>query len=161
MVPNIYPFIIQQAQFIKDFKWDVVILPKGKGGRWNRAGVGVHTIPAGAKHPEEAWKWLKFLATEEAQLKIAESGLVMPSLRVLASSPKFLKPSKGPEINRKAFVDALTKSKLVQEILHPKWSEIETQIIVPEFDLVFLGKKSAGEACKKIAVEANKVLGVK
>ena len=161
MVPQIYPFIITQAQFIKDFKWDVVILPKGKGGRWNRAAVGVHAIPAGAKHPEEAWKWLKFLATEEAQLKIAESGLVMPSLRVLASSPKFLQPAKGPQINRKAFVDGMTKSKLVKEIFHPKWSEMETQVIAPEFDLVFLGKKSAEEACKKIAIECNRILGVK
>ncbi|MGQ9632215.1 MAG: ABC transporter substrate-binding protein [bacterium] len=158
MVTNIYPFIIQQAQFVKDFEWDVAILPEGKGGRWNRAAVGVHAMPAGAKHPNEAWEWLKFLATEEAQLKIAASGLVMPSIKDLCLSEKFLNPPTGPKINRKAFVDGLTKTKLVKEIFHPKWSQIEQQVIVPEFDLVFLGKKSASEACKKIAIEANKIL---
>ena len=158
MVPQIYPFIMQQAQHIKDFEWDVEVLPTGKGGRWNRAAVGVHAMPAGAKHPNEGWEWLKFLATEEAQLKIAASGLVMPSIRELCLSDKFLNPPSGPAINRQAFVVGLLEANLVTEIFHPKWPELSDQAIVPELDLVFLGKKPASEACPQICAEIERIL---
>lgn len=61
-----------------EFHIDVAPLPTGK-----QRGNTIHglswAILSGTEHPEEAWEFLKFLATEEAHRIQAEVGTVIPS----------------------------------------------------------------------------------
>ena len=61
-----------------EFDIDVAPLPSGKQ-RGNTIHGLAWGILSGTDHPEEAWEFLKFLATEEAHTIQAETGSVIPS----------------------------------------------------------------------------------
>ena len=69
------------------FDWDAQVFPKGpKGGRgWLISGGG-YSILRTTKHPEEAWKLLTFLAGEDGQKALAETGLAQPAIKEIAGS---------------------------------------------------------------------------
>ena len=56
-------------------------LPKGPVGRRTVINGLADSIWIGTKHPEEAWKWVKFLAAPEAQKIVASYGIVFPAVR--------------------------------------------------------------------------------
>jgi len=39
------------------------------------------SIWVGSKHKEEAWKWVKFLGSEDGQKIIADHGVVFPAIK--------------------------------------------------------------------------------
>ncbi|HET7560323.1 MAG TPA: extracellular solute-binding protein [Limnochordia bacterium] len=47
------------------FRWGVALPIGGAGGRGAYTGVNTFQIPVTAKHPQEAWKWIQFLLTQE------------------------------------------------------------------------------------------------
>ena len=49
-------------------------LPKGPVGRRTMFNGLADSIWVGSKHQEEAWKWVKFLASPEAQKIVAVTG---------------------------------------------------------------------------------------
>jgi len=62
---------------IKEFKWDVANIPwdvkPGSSG-----GPGTFAIPTTAKHPEESWRFIKFLLSKKAQLMMGQGGYGIP-----------------------------------------------------------------------------------
>ena len=61
---------LDNAKFEKGF----APLPVGPNGRKSMFNGLADSIWVGSKHQEEAWKWVKFLGSEEGQNIIAESG---------------------------------------------------------------------------------------
>jgi multiple sugar transport system substrate-binding protein len=55
-------------------------LPKGPVGRRTVINGLADSIWAGSKHQEEAWRWVKFLASPEAQKIVASYGIVFPAV---------------------------------------------------------------------------------
>ncbi|HHW10143.1 MAG TPA: extracellular solute-binding protein [Firmicutes bacterium] len=51
---------------IKDLDWDIAPLPKKKLAT-SPIYIGGMAIFAGTKHPEEAWRFVKYLTSREAQ----------------------------------------------------------------------------------------------
>lgn len=55
----------------REFKFDVVPIPRGRGGSFVAVGASGYALPAKAKHKDEGWELLKFLTSKEVQSKIA------------------------------------------------------------------------------------------
>jgi len=61
------------------------------------------TIWVGTKHPKEAWKWVKFLASPEAQKIVGSFGVVFPAILEAAEISRAAMSKKGVDVS--AFVE--------------------------------------------------------
>lgn len=138
-----------------DFNWDVAPLPMGPTGiRSNTAGGAGYVISSTTKYPEEAFTFLSFLAGEEGQSIFASTGVAVPAY----DSPK----------TKEAFINALPEgvgSLFIEETAHGKlpplfngWVEINTTIVSPALDLIYIGEATAEEAITKIADQVQAAL---
>jgi multiple sugar transport system substrate-binding protein len=55
----------------REFKFDVVPIPRGRGGNFVAVGASGYALPAKAKYKEQGWELVKFLTSKEVQSKIA------------------------------------------------------------------------------------------
>jgi multiple sugar transport system substrate-binding protein len=80
-----------------EFEWDIAHLPVDPDDiRTTRVASAGHSMYSGTEKPEAAWKWISYLAGEDAFWHFVDTGLSLPSLRAVAEDPKFLDPSKPP-----------------------------------------------------------------
>lgn len=90
------------ANFIEHFapkmKWGAAPFPYGQGGGpyTSKVEADVLAIPAGAKHPDEAFEFIKFSQTREAMEKFNLAGVWFPPLKVSLNDPNFMKKYPDP-----------------------------------------------------------------
>jgi multiple sugar transport system substrate-binding protein len=136
------------------FDWAVAPFPKGPAGRAtlvNSAGI---VIGAGTAHPDEAWKFVRYVISPEGQSVLASLGFAIPVTASVATGPAYLEQtSKG---DHKLFVDAL-------EYARPKPSfrgyEEWAGLVGDPLGLVWTGESDLGDALDEIAATADDVLG--
>lgn len=138
---------------IKDFDWDVAPLPKGKKRAASANGLA-HSICEKTKHPEEAWKLVKFLSSPPAQEIYAQTGRAIPILKKMANSEVYLNPELKP-YNKKVFLDEMEYAHDLE--FTANWSEW-VSAVYEEFALIWLNKVSAEEGCRKAAERTNQLL---
>jgi multiple sugar transport system substrate-binding protein len=63
----------------REFKFDVVPIPRGKGGNFVAVGASGYALPVKAKYKDQGWELLKFLTSKEVQAKIASGHRWGPS----------------------------------------------------------------------------------
>lgn len=63
----------------REFKFDVVPIPKGRGGNFVAVGASGYALPAKAKYKDQGWELLKFLTSKEVQSKVASGHRWGPS----------------------------------------------------------------------------------
>jgi len=109
-----------------DFEWDVVELPKGPNGTpGNWLFWGAYVINAKTEHPEEAWKVIEFLTSEEGQAPIVEFMEDAPANIAVLNSDAFLNQSWSDKpINMAALGEAADSAFTLP--LSPKWNEMNT-----------------------------------
>lgn len=142
---------------IKNFKWDVVMFPKGpQGKRGFATGGSGYAVSSSTKHPKLAYELLKIIAGEYGQKKLAQSGLAQPALKQLADSSYWSKDKKSLPANKGMLNEA------VQYIIFnpylSNWSEIEQKIINPRIDLVVRDRIEVKEAMNAITKDINNIL---
>jgi len=78
--------------------WDIASVPlRSRETKRRRVPGGVaHCIYSGTKHPEAAWRLVKFLSGETSQRALARSGTSVPVLKSAAYSDDFLAPFDRP-----------------------------------------------------------------
>jgi multiple sugar transport system substrate-binding protein len=138
------------------FGWDVAMFPKNREGvrHFGSGGTGYGVLKS-SRHPKEAWEVVKALTSVPVQEELAKRGLAQPSLQAVAQGENWaLSPL--PPLNKKMLNSAVDY--IVFDPFHPKWREIEAKFIIPEFDLLKAGKKTAAEATNAIASKINKIL---
>ncbi len=114
-----------QFREIKNFKWDVAMLPKGpRGDRAFSTGGSGYGISKRSKNKQTAWQLVKYLTGEEGEQKRLASGLAQPALRKMAYSDLFL-DRKDP-MNKKILIDAVEYVKYFP--LCGNWQEVENLI---------------------------------
>lgn len=146
-------WMIPSYKNIKDFKWDIAPLPKGM--RWGDVtGGSGPAIYKFSKHPKEAWEVAKALAGVEAQSLFAEAGYIVPTMKTVFNSQKFLTSDSLPR-NKDCFLEVQEYAKI--PVLTDKYMEIDN-IIQKQLDLVWLGEQTAKEAMDKVVPEINKIL---
>lgn len=138
------------------FQWDVVMFPKNREGvRAFGTGGSGYAILRTSDHKKEAWEVIKALTGEEGQARLAERGLAQPARIRVAESEHWATHPAPPA--HKAMLNEAVKY-IVFDPFHPKWREIEARYLLPSFELVFTGKKTAEEAAKKIEPQINAAL---
>lgn len=150
------PSDVSRFRTIEAFQWDVGTLPIGKATRRGTGGGGSGwAIPKGTKHPDEAWEFLKFISSAEAQLDEVRGGGTTPSRHSVITSPEFADPNKPPK-NVAAFAQA--QEYVVRDPVHARWPEIFQRVLVPTMDQLWSNAKSAEEVAKTIKTEGEKLL---
>ncbi|MED3824991.1 extracellular solute-binding protein [Mesobacillus foraminis] len=125
------------------------LIPEGKGGSRSVIGGEDLVIFAGAKHPEEAWTFAKWMLTEEPQKIMSETGLI-PTNTNAANDPSFLEV---PFV--KEYVEQL-KTALPRAPI-PQWAKVE-EVIALNFEKVLRGKMEPKEALDDAAKKAESFL---
>ena len=132
-----------------EFDIDVAALPMGKQ-RANTIHGLAWVILSGTDHPDEAWEFLKFLATEEAHAIQAETGAVIPSYEGLAA--KWV-DGFGGEMNVQVFLDQAEFAEPFPTAVAPVgWYWEAARAAIQD---AFRGNLQFPEACDQIAQAAD------
>jgi multiple sugar transport system substrate-binding protein len=129
---------------------DVVATPKGKvpGGVINGL---ANVMYAKSKHPESAWKFLRFLGSPEAAQIQAATGTVIPATK--GTTDAWVKAY--PTFNAQCFVDSLAVGSPMPASLHTaEWRTYATQ----EFTKAFTGDEPVEVVARRVAEQMNGVL---
>ena len=119
-------------------------LPAGPAGVKSMINGLADSITVGSKHKDEAWQWVKFLGSEEAQKIVGTFGVVFPAYQAGVNNALAAYKVKG--LNVTAFTDeSLTKG---QTFLYPVVDNgVKVQeIMVAAFDKVFTYKATPKDA---------------
>lgn len=129
-----------------DFKFGTGVLPKMKEAV-TVAQAHMHVIYKNTKHPEEAWKLLAFLSSDDYQLGLLKVGLWLPSHTSLMTEEGFSKwitPGVHPEGYKQLATDYLGKH--ARNYFYPAGFGEAEQIISSALDPVWIGEKTVEEA---------------
>jgi multiple sugar transport system substrate-binding protein len=102
------------------------------------------------KHPEAAWKFLKFLISKDFQLEMGKIG-VIPTLKTAALDPVLTADSYYA-----TFMEQMKTAR--SRPVHPRFEEMN-RLSHDAAEAIMLGKKSVKEALDWLAAELNKLLG--
>ena len=138
------------------FRWTTTYWPKGEAGIPSWAMGNVMAIMAQSKHPEEAWEFLKWTLSEEADLYLARN-LLYPKTKAGAHLPEFISP---PGLEPDVLLPAAYPTDFIVEspVDVPSWSEVYWNVYRSQIDRVWSGEMTATEAMEEIVDAANKVL---
>ncbi|MGM0123126.1 multiple sugar transport system substrate-binding protein [Enterococcus sp. AZ194] len=129
---------------------DIAVLPKGKTRAAQLNGLG-YSISATTKHPDEAKKFLTFMASKKGNTIQAENGTAIPAYEGLAE--EWVKSF--PDFNAQAFVDEIDYG-----VLRPfnqatiKWETLETETLQEAFN----GKVSVKDIAQDIQDGTDKII---
>jgi multiple sugar transport system substrate-binding protein len=136
-------------------KWATAPLPEGSAGCGTTIAGDNLVLLANSEKKDAAWKWIEFLASEEAQRMWTiddEFGTLLPTRTTLLESPE-LAESKPV---MKGFADAMKCGK--PPIANPDWPKIEEQISL-QLGKAMYGELSAADALDEAASEAEGIVG--
>ncbi len=135
---------------IQEFDVGFALLPEGEVGRRSMINGLGDSIWVGSKHKEEAWQWVKFLASRESQEIIGSYGVVFPAIQ--SGVDKALETYKNKGYDVSAFtIEATTPNCTFLYPILDNSVEIG-QIMQRTFDQIFLGELDVETALK----ESNK-----
>ena len=131
-----------------DFEVNFAPIPEGPDGTTSSVVGGQNVVVFdGSQHKEEAIEWVRFLLSEEAQLKMAERG-VIPTLSTVVGDPSL------PEY----FGVFLEQLKTAQaRVPHPKWGDMDGAIN-NAYQRMLRGEQTVQEALDQAAQEINDLL---
>ncbi len=141
-------FVPIYRQEIK-FNWDIASFPKGKNGSIVGSDASGWAISSKTKYPEQAWKFISFLASKDSIEKITANGLITPARTDVAESDVFLDKTKPP-FSSEIFIEAIKNSKPtpVNENYHKITDSLQNML-----EPVWAGKNSAKEVINESFVE--------
>ena len=139
------------AKFDKGF----APLPKGPDGRKSMFNGLADSIWVGSKHKDEAWKWVKFLGSEEGQKIIAGYGVVFPAIRSDAELAEQVMSKKGVDVS--AFLAEATDPQ--GTFLFPIADHAADVLRITKvgLDAVLLNGASAASTFKKVNKDVNEL----
>jgi multiple sugar transport system substrate-binding protein len=136
------------------FKWDIARFPAGKAGSIVGIDGSGWAISTHSKHPDEAWKLIEYLASEESITRFTETGLIVPARRDVATSDVFLHPTLPPA-HAEIYLEILDTGKTTPQI--ERWNEV-VDTINTALEPVWNGNKKACTAMKAIQKDVEKLL---
>ncbi|HWY92439.1 MAG TPA: sugar ABC transporter substrate-binding protein [Chthoniobacterales bacterium] len=139
------------AKFDKGF----APLPKGPDGRKSMFNGLADSIWVGSKHKDEAWKWVKFLGSEEGQKIIAGYGVVFPAIRSDAELAEQVMSKKGVDVS--AFLAEATDPQ--GTFLFPIADHAADVLRITKvgLDAVLLNGANAASTFKKVNKDVNEL----
>lgn len=135
----------------QDMKWTARPLPSRVNARTGGA-LDTHAIPKDAKHPDEAFEWLAFLASEEAYEIMGEVGFWLP---VKPEWSEHWLPGVEMPMDKHIAIDALDRYLPVPKTNN---TEMARQIYWPQVTMALNGECTVAEALMPVIDEVNEVL---
>ncbi len=127
--------------------------PKGKVSpiqpHMNGSGNSVIT---GAKHPDAAWEWVKFIAGKEADVVMMQTGRTPP--RRKSGEAYYLKEVKYPP-NPQVVTEMLRTARMTPAV--PAWNDFQ-KILGQELTPVWQGQRSPKDALDEVVRQVNPLL---
>jgi multiple sugar transport system substrate-binding protein len=142
---------LDNAKFDKGF----APLPKGPAGRKSMFNGLADSIWVGSKHKDEAWKWVKFLGSEDGQKIIAGYGVVFPAIRSCAELAEQVMSKKGVDVS--AFLAEATDPQ--GTFLFPIADHAADVLRITKvgLDAVLLNGANAASTFKKVNKDVNEL----
>ncbi len=129
-----------------------VPLPKGPNGRRATMFNGLaDSIWAGSKVKDEAWKWVKYLASADCQQVVAGHGVVFPAIRGMAEKAVEAQKKKG--VDASAFL-AMSKEQTFLAPIADNGSQVD-ELVKGAIESVLLGRQPASVALKDANAKVN------
>ena len=141
--------------YIENCKFDIGFapLPKGPVGRKSVINGLADSIWVGTKHEEEAWKWVKFLASPEAQKIVAGFGVVFPAIPEAAEISVKQMAAKGADVS--AFIDEAKQPDGTFFLPISEHASEIVRILRASFDSIFLEGADVSNTLKAANKEVN------
>src|SRR5436190_3385007 len=139
--------IPQYRQQITSFEWDTVVMAQGK----LKKQIGLYkgngeVLLNGAKTPDAAWEFMKFLGSYDGMLIYGVEGRFVPSLKKANQDPQFLKSGKPPK-NVQTFTDSRVKTLP----LMPEWNDFNRDVWTPLLNKIWNNEAPAKEVAPELA----------
>ena len=128
-------------------------LPKGPVGRRTVINGLADSIWINSKHQEEAWKWVKFLASPEAQKIVASYGIVFPAVPEAAEISQKRMAAKGVDVS--AFVEEAKAPGGTFFLPISEHSSDVVRILRANFDAIFLNAEDPAPKLEASNKEIN------
>lgn len=129
-----------------------VPLPKGPNGRRATMFNGLaDSIWAGSKVKDDAWKWVKYLASADCQQVVAGHGVVFPAINGMAEKAVEAQKKKG--VDASAFL-AMSKEQTFLAPIADNGSQVD-ELVKGAIESVLLGKQPAAVALKDANAKVN------
>lgn len=80
-------------------KFGFAPLPAGPAGRKTIINGIAPSISKDTKHPEESWKWVKFLTSDKCQSIVAKEAVVFPSIKAQSQAAADAHKAKGVDVS--------------------------------------------------------------
>ena len=143
---------------IRKFKTTWVPLPKGPSGQ--RAsmlnGLG-DSMWVGSKVKEQAWQWMKYLASADCQSVVARHSVVFPALNGMAEQVMAQHRAKG--VDASAFQTMAQGQTFLMPIAE-HGAQVE-ELMNGAIEAVLLGQQAAGPALAKANAQVNRLLATR
>jgi multiple sugar transport system substrate-binding protein len=136
-------------------KFDVgfVPLPEGPVGRRTMFNGLADSIWVGSKHQDEAWKWVKFLASPEAQKIVGSYGVVFPAIPEATEIAKTKMADSGVDVS--AFVSEAVDPNVTFLFPITDHASDVLRITRAAFDSIYLNGEDAAKTLKAANEEIN------
>ena len=136
------------------FAYAWVPLPVGPSGQRASMRNGLaHSLWAGSRNKEEAWRWLRHLASPACQARVAEGGVVYPAVKGLGEVALAAQKRMG--------VDASVFLQAAQGLTFPppiaaNGAEV-TDLVSNTMERIFSGRLAAGPALRALAPKVKAI----
>lgn len=138
-----------------DFRWDVAPIPMRNGKRFVYAGTNPWSIIKQTKRPEKAWRFVKFMASEEAGLIFRQNG-GGPALKAQLDDPRYWDIEGVPEHYKEAMRTTAKYAKgMGFGAAH--WMEW-TEIWSTEFGEVLAGRRTVQESVPELTRDIERII---
>jgi multiple sugar transport system substrate-binding protein len=135
--------------------YDAGVFPLGNAARRGVGGGGTgYAAAAPSKQPEEAWAFLSFITSKEAQLEELKEGSTTPVRISIGTSPEYLSP---PPAHARVFSDG--QEYVVRDPVHARWPDIDRDVVNKLLnEQLWTGQSTAAQVTKQIKERGDPLL---
>jgi len=147
---------IAAANSVDGLDWDIAPLWHGKEAATSAFFTGL-AISANTKHPDEVWKVIEYMVSEEGQRPIIDNGEDAPANIKEQESDAFLKPVWAKrEVNMKAFAESSDFIFIPPITVH--WNEM-LKVCGDNIQLMMNNEVTPKKALDTIQTELERIMG--
>jgi len=104
------------------FRWDFRPLPRGAVAS-NIVLTVSWSIASRSKHPDQAWRLVKWMTDDRSQRDLAKLGLAIPTRKAAAMGPEFSDPTQEPA-NDAGYLLAAERAQVVEWPVNPQFESL-------------------------------------
>ncbi|GIJ30301.1 sugar ABC transporter substrate-binding protein [Micromonospora qiuiae] len=131
-------------------------LPTGPQGRWSIYNGLADAISANTAHRDEAWQWVKYLASAECQNVVGEKAVVFPAIPASLEIGERAREQAGLDVS--AYTTYLESQNTFLYPVTVNFDQV-TQAVGAAVDEILLGRRPAAEALTAAQRQVDSIMG--